>query len=123
MREADRLLNSSESPSAMVVLLNYPETYMAESLYELLDLYEIPYKPGQLVELNVDEQGILEQVDDLVTNEHSSVIMIPWIEDEIGDEIEQILKSGGKEPYEVRNTIGNTAYEIWHNSTYREFGE
>lgn len=123
LREADRLLNSSESPSATVVLLNRPETYMAESLYELLDLYEIPFKPGQLVELNVAELGILEQVDDLVTDKHSLVIMIPWIEDEVRYAIEQVLRSGGKEPYEVRNTIGNTAYEIWHNSSYREFVE
>jgi len=123
LREADRLLNSSESSSATVVLLNRPETYMAESLYELLDLYEIPFKSGQLVELNVAELGILEQVDDLVTDEHSMVIMVPWIEDEIRHAIEQVLRSGGKEPYEVMNTIGNTAYEIWHNSSYREFGE
>ena len=121
--EADRLLNSPETPSTRIVLLNQPETYIAESLYELLDLYEIPYKPGQLVELNVNEQGILKQVDDLATNENSLVIIIPWIEDEIGHSIEQVLKSGGSEPYEVMNTIGNPAYEIWHNSTYREFGD
>ena len=123
LREVDRLLNSSETHSTTVVLLNHPATYIAESLYELLDLYEIPYKPGQLVELSVDEQGILKQVDDLATDENSLIIIIPWIEDEIGHAIEQVLKSGGKEPYEVRNTIGNPAYEIWHNSTDREFGD
>ncbi len=114
LREAPRLLAPRNDVNPQIMILNQPDKHLLESLYELLDIYRIPYCREQLSE--VDVTSVLEdepEYDEWLHDEHSLIIITPWVYGEIRTSIERVLIQAGKQPQEVKNSIGDTVYTVW----------
>ncbi len=114
LREAPRLLAPKNDVDPQITILNQADTHLLESLYELLDIYQIPYTRGQLVEVDVDsllEDEIL--ADECLSDVHSLIIITPWVYGESRRSIERVLIQAGKQPHEVKNSNGDTVYVVW----------
>lgn len=113
LREAPQLLAEIGNEASKVIILNRPDTHLLESLYELLDIYRIPYNQTQLKE--VDAESILQedQGDELLSDRHSLIIITPWVYGEMRTSIERVLYQAGKQRYEITNYAGDTVYVVW----------
>ncbi|MEJ2561342.1 MAG: glycosyltransferase family 39 protein [Anaerolineales bacterium] len=116
LRDAARLLTPGNDVDPQITILNRPDTHLLESLYELLDIYRIPYHREQLEE--VDAVTVLEdetKYDEWLHDAHSLIIITPWVYGETRTSIERVLIRAGKQPEEVKNSIGDTVYVVWEN--------
>jgi hypothetical protein len=114
LRDAPQLLMPRDDVDPRIMILNQPDKHLLESLYELLDIYRIPYRREQLNEMDVtsileDEPGY----DEWLHDERSLIIITPWVYGESRTSIERVLIQAGKHPQEVKNIVGDTVYIVW----------
>ncbi len=114
LRDAAHLLRPRNDVDPQITILTQPQTHLLESLYELLDIYRIPYSREQLVEVGaVDFLEDESEYDQWLHDEHSLIIITPWVYGEIRTSIERVLIQAGKQPQEVKNSMGETVYAVW----------
>jgi hypothetical protein len=115
LRDAPRLLTTKDGVKPFVTILNQPDTRVLESLYELLDIYQIPYTHDQLTEVDADEFLQNDLDEEWLSDTHSLIIITPWVYGETRTSIEQVLSQMGKRRCEIKNFAGNVIYVVWES--------
>jgi hypothetical protein len=115
LRDAPQLLTPKDGVKPLITILNQPDIHVLESLYELLDIYQIIYTREQLTEM--DAENFLQ--DDLdeewLSDTHSLIIITPWVYGELRASIERFLTQTGKQRCEIKNSAGNIIYVVWES--------
>ena len=117
LRDVPQLLTPKDDVNPLITILNQPDTHVLESLYELLDIYQIPYTREQLTEVDAEDflQGDLDE--EWLSDTHSLIIITPWVYGEIRTSIERVLSHTGKGRYEINNLAGNLIYVVWETQS------
>ncbi len=115
LRDTPQLLAPKDGVNPLITILNQPNTHVLESLYELLDIYQIPYTREQLTEVDA-EIFLQDNLDEeWLSDTHSLIIITPWVHGEMRTSIEQVLSQTGKRRCEIKNLAGNTIYVVWES--------
>ncbi len=115
LRDALQLLKPKDSIKPLITILNQPDTHVLESLYELLDIYQIPYTREQLTEVDAEDFLQDDLVEEWLSDTHSLIIITPWVYGEMRASIERVLSQTGKQRCEIENIAGNTIYIVWES--------
>ncbi|NIM95503.1 MAG: hypothetical protein GTO18_17535 [Anaerolineales bacterium] len=121
IRSAQEIFNKPSNLSSTIVLINTPSTFIANSLLEVFEIYQIPFSPDRMVEIAAVEPAITPDDNELILDEHSVVAIMPWVEEEVADVYEAALADAGKEYCIIFSSIGDPVLRFWRGPVYEGF--
>jgi hypothetical protein len=116
LRDAPQFITSEIGSPQNVTIVNRADRPVLESLFELLDIYRVPYTHEQFRE--ADTETILEgELDDKwLSDTHSLIIITPWVYGETRDAVEDMLALAGKQQREIKNAAGDMVFVVWEST-------
>jgi 4-amino-4-deoxy-L-arabinose transferase-like glycosyltransferase len=113
LHAADAILGSDQGRSLRIHFLNDPQNLNVESLYELLDLYRVPYTVGQLVEHRLVGEQIDVVPEELWADNRAILLINPQLEAGQRQMLIERAQASGRSPCSMRTARAEERFVLW----------